>query len=577
MSVRVEDGCYVRISYKKEKSANQEEVKTPLTNFIILPKEFIRCEGGEHVKARIQPKSAASEQALIPPMTWESGQAFTRYFNQWGSTISTLNSPSPQLIKKLVFSHQGIPKRRGEHVLGRHGDVFLLGAKVVSRGGLLDRPPVVYVPRMGSNDALSGYLTEKLSFNDLPEREYHEFVAQLFPALLAMNTPEVMLPRIGWFFATPFKPLFLRMDGVGHFPHLAEIGESGSGKTGGLKPLYRMFGFDGDPFGANQKPFVLLLRLSETNAIPLWFDEYKPWKIPEEHRNALSEGLRKSYTGMLEERGRADQSVVGYRLVAPVVISGEMAFAEVALQERSIPSAPRRQTLIGVRGDSYRAAFKQVVSLPLSSFGIRYYAWTLGHDMHRHWEMSLQRAKEVLGTETPDRVIDNLAIMEYGLRCFARFGREHGVPAATLNPINDLLPSVLRSCRDLVTGRGISIAGPLEQFIGTLGTLVQVGRLQAGKHYYLKGETLYLAFGPCYGEFRKYMRETESESDRLSDVDYQRLLRENRHPQGYVRSDSVTPRWGPCGPIRSYAIDLAEAEHQGIDTSGFGRWSRSVE
>jgi hypothetical protein len=92
---------------------------------------------------------------------------------------------------------------------------------------------------------------------------------------------------------------------------------------------------------------VLLKLLSSTNSVPVFIDEYKPFDMPKHRRHTLHRYMRRLYTGEVESRGRADQTVVSYRLHAPLCLAGETRPIESALVERIITANPSKDTLPG--------------------------------------------------------------------------------------------------------------------------------------------------------------------------------------------------------------------------------------
>ena len=69
----------------------------------------------------------------------------------------------------------------------------------------------MYVPSGASLD-------KRIAYVKVDEDTFLEVAATVFRCLPLVNRPEVMLPVIGWFFATPMKPRF--MEKVGTFPTL---------------------------------------------------------------------------------------------------------------------------------------------------------------------------------------------------------------------------------------------------------------------------------------------------------------------------------------------------------------------
>jgi len=100
-----------------------------------------------------------------------------------------------------------------------------------------------------------------------------------------------------------------------------------------------------EPYSATETEFALLKLLSATNSVPVFIDEYKPYDMQRFRKNTLHRYMRRLYTGEVEERGRADQTVVTYRLAAPLCLAGETRPLEPALVERIVSSNPSKEEL----------------------------------------------------------------------------------------------------------------------------------------------------------------------------------------------------------------------------------------
>ena len=118
-----------------------------------------------------------------------------------------------------------------------------------------------------------------------------------------------MLPVLGWFFASPFKPRIMQL--IKRFPILWIWGTRGSGKTSLIKEVFwRLLGVWAaeqlDSFSVTQTKFALIKLLSATNSVPVFLDEYRPNDMSHHELNTIHRLLRSIYGGEVERRGRAD-------------------------------------------------------------------------------------------------------------------------------------------------------------------------------------------------------------------------------------------------------------------------------
>ncbi|MBK7832486.1 MAG: hypothetical protein IPJ56_09120 [Gemmatimonadetes bacterium] len=156
--------------------------------------------------------------------------------------------------------------------------------------------PVMYVPSGGSLD-------KRIEYVDCDEDTFLEVASTVFKHLPLVNRPEVILPILGWFFATPMKPRF--MEKVGTFLSLFVWGTRGSGKSmcivtscGDVRCPRRR------AYSATETEFALLKLLSSTRSVPVFIDEYKPTTSAERAPTRCTATCRRLVPG----RGRGAQS-----------------------------------------------------------------------------------------------------------------------------------------------------------------------------------------------------------------------------------------------------------------------------
>jgi hypothetical protein len=115
------------------------------------------------------------------------------------------------------------------------------------------------------------------------------------------------------------------------------IGEAGSGKSNTLERIILPVFSRSKILAAGQTTaFTLMKDAASSNTIPMALDEFKPSKTDKYRLDALLNHFRNSYDVQEGIRGRADQSIVSYELLAPLVVAGEEAADEAAIRERSI-------------------------------------------------------------------------------------------------------------------------------------------------------------------------------------------------------------------------------------------------
>jgi len=109
----------------------------------------------------------------------------------------------------------------------------------------------------------------------------------------------------------------------------------------------------------------MLKALSSTNAIPQWYDEFKKSDMKDYDIDNLLRFMRKSYSGEVESKGKADQTVENYKLEAPMVVMGEWNINQPAIMERVILI---RFTDVIKKDKEMQNAFGRLKELKLEAF-----------------------------------------------------------------------------------------------------------------------------------------------------------------------------------------------------------------
>lgn len=362
---------------------------------------------------------------------------------QWLGTDLEVRFLLPYLVQQ--WKNKGSPSALATGVLGRHGEYWIAPEYTLSATEIFDMhsAPIVYV------DPLR--VAPKVSY---PLGSTKEFLRQIYTKLPQINEPDVIWPILGWFMATPYKPL-LRAERI-FFPHLSLYGTTGAGKTGTLEGMFMpLMGYTAPAHSedCSTTPFVLLSLLASTNAIPVSLAEFRRSTLKETEWRTLLRTLLLAYDVGRDSRGRPSQTTVEYPLHAPLVLSGEDIVTDPAVQRRSITVGMTPQT-IKVGSDSYKA-FMILSTLPLSHFAASYIQYTLTMDQSavvNLWQESLQELVQILPSAVEERVQRNFATVLFGVRAYEAFMRYKGIKAQSISAERILGP--LQEVHGTAMGRG---------------------------------------------------------------------------------------------------------------------------
>lgn len=523
-----------------------------ISSFRIEPTERIRLDGGEIIVGDVTTdRGRVSTGVRFPREAWRSTRdllsALPTADMQWTGTDANV-----QGVLRMVAARQ-LPIRQETDTLGyvetADGPRWVAPDYVLGEDGARPEDVIAFC----SNGST---LPERVHYRSPDLDSARRIAPRVLTDLLALNEPGVLLPVLGWFFATPFRPRLLKL--LEHFPILWVWGTQGSGKSTLVKEVFwRLFGVTStEPYSATETEFALIKLLSSTNAVPVFLDEYRPADMPPRRLHVLHRFLRRLYGGEVEERGRANLTVTHYRLSAPVCVAGEARPDDPALVDRLVSVTPDRNRLDAC--PDYVSAYRRIQSVDLSVLTSPYLQWTLGRDTEADLTEAVDLADEVLeeipgGRSVSLRCRDNLRVVVFGIKMFHRFAEHLGVTGL---PAPDLRVALSASIVDLMDGEH-GAKSPLDLFVETCSVLAHTGRLFDGQHYVIVDGMTCLHFRSCWECYLEHQRRVGQEVPADRRV-IRRMLRENLERGGYVKELSKTVELGDRR-LRTVALDLDRA------------------
>jgi hypothetical protein len=253
-------------------------------------------------------------------------RSLTRWANRHGLSVQATSSDVQHLLRLLEQQSIMVPRVTGVPTAGWHQGSFVFPAPT----GTLGTPAFAYVA-----PEIDARWEDRLRLAPAtPDGE-------VAPALAALHRPDVMTPILGWVAAAPMRAL------CSQFPTLGVMGSAGAGKTTLVAEILQTFGFsDGTPITiSNTTPHGVWGMVGSTNAVPVWFDEYR-FGAREDGLRALDQSIRDAWNGSSALRGGMGDNksaLVTFPATAPLVVTGESAFQEQSHAERMvIVSLPRK-------------------------------------------------------------------------------------------------------------------------------------------------------------------------------------------------------------------------------------------
>jgi hypothetical protein len=554
--------------YYKKSSVKNEAVDIMVASFVIRPKELLVLEDNDCLVCDIKSSQGYDYAGIqLETTDWHSKQKLLKAI---GHQDCVWVGSDNDLQALCAYISSRVPVRKaGTKVVGLYKNMWVSEGLNITGEGISHEPSVI--PYEKGN----GAFYHKISYANLPDPEHQELVRSLYVDILQINEREVMLPLLGWFFATPVKEIV--RSNIGAFPSILIHGGQGSGKTSTAKMLMRLAGYKNPvPNKCDMKPFPMLKNLSATNGIPQFYDEFKASDLKDEVVDSLLRYIREIYDGELEQKGREDQTTVEYELLAPMAVLGEWNINQPAIRERVLMI---RFADSVKKNKEMREAFTRILSLPLEGFMPRYIQFCLTQDINGTLSSARKYVEAHFDSKSvAPRIVNNLAVMLLGLTLFQGYATHCGLPIAKIDP-QEFLDDQLKEITGTDSG---AVRSSVDQLIEELGIMWQKNEKQITSAvpgyepsvkqvpWWTRAEvnkrsSIAIRFNKVFPEFKEYAQRTKYEGDLLDKESYLKLFKECE----YVLS--------PSHPVdfdgkkqRCLCIDVEKTQAAGIDLEGFG-------
>lgn len=190
-------------------------------------------------------------------------------------------------------------------------------------------------------EAVSTYMIDIHKAPNL-STEMRPYIEDLFN----FNCPEVVINMVGWFVASHWRSVYLRL--FNQFPVLQIFGEAGSGKSQTVVMLSRLHWYMQDcglATASSYTPFTIDSKVNSSNSAPAIFDEYKPRELRAMRGKyeKMKDVLKNSYIGgdtgnrgTINKGGETSLGVIKSKCAAPLIFIGEAIENETAIVERCV-------------------------------------------------------------------------------------------------------------------------------------------------------------------------------------------------------------------------------------------------
>lgn len=356
-----------------------------VANFTIALKRTVALDEGGFVYYVTTPNG---REVPIENRVFQSDKKLADWASDLGYTWHGTTKDARELGRWITEQVPYHPFERGVRYAGLVGETFVL-----PEGESIGRKGVTFVPPVWDVS-----LDEKLFIRPGP------WEPDALWALSRLNEPAVITPVIGWICAAPLRSTFHA------FPTLHVVGSAGTGKSSMLEAALGMFGYRTRILITNTTELGISSHADTTNAYPMWYDEYRNGVRPDS-KLKLEQIVRDGWdmgTSFKGGIGEQKQALTRVTARAPMIVSGEEAFAEASLIERSVIV---HMPLTGRNPEALSA----LVSTPSVGIGRAYLEWVL--------DRLRSGVTPAMDVSTP-RAEHSRNVAAYGYALFRAFARE---------------------------------------------------------------------------------------------------------------------------------------------------------
>ncbi len=420
-----EGGCYYRISGDKRK---------PLTNFVIVPDRRIVSENAAQLQVALESANGHKHPIAFAASDFSNVRAFKSVLNQRSIDFSFFGSDSDLEMLKSYIATLKWDEVKGVAIVGIHEYekkyVFACANGTMdATGEPTDAIAMLNVPSLPRTEILS---KKRVDSDDL---------SNLGHLLTTYNDLLRTIPILAWVGGCFIKEHLASMKIK--FPHLALIGEAGSGKSNTMaKIVLPFFALEQVTAAPEVTPFSVLHNTSTSNLLPYALDEYKPSKIDGKKLNVIHNMLRVAYDRHVAQRGCADRTLDDYQHVAPVVIAGEESPNETAIRERTIEIMFSKKNLaVETHRSSFQSLERQSESIGNLGFTLLLEALNTPPKECREW---YNEGTIKVSHDLAPRMVNNISCCYAGLKLLEKVCIGYG------KSFSDVFGSTLDSCANCI-------------------------------------------------------------------------------------------------------------------------------
>lgn len=401
--------------------------------------------------------------------------------------------------------------------------------------------------------------TNILNYKELTKEELKE----LSPHLFNFNELRITSSLISMLPILFMKPLLIKK-GV-KTQHIVIYGEAGAGKSQTAETIIEPF-FSIDKNNtlscSNVTQFSLLKSLSNSNAIPVILEEYKPSFLSDTQRRLISDSLRNTYDCHTATRGTRNQQLINYTMLAPIVLIGEEGQEETAIKERSIILNFNKQ---GRKGKEESFYFLKYNSNLLNKLG----RTILNRIMKANIDELIERRRQLMEkfiseNITEDRVREAVGNILLGFTIIADLYKEYEIHFEEVAGVKivDVIDAINSNTFTEVLDESSNTKSIVDNTIELLGSMEETDVIFHNKDYVFVNNNSELALNitSLYPKLTKYVREYNVSTEIItSQRQFTKQLRKTSYFIDYknVKFNGISKK--------AYVLDIKTLEDKNIN------------
>lgn len=528
-----------------------------ISTFIMELKEIIKddLDGEFYYRADFISREY-SEELIFKAKEMNNKNDFMRLLQHPSFSFSgSLNDL--QEIKKIL-SNQAYETVRGVSFIGFHEvnkeRVFITQDRAINKD-------FESVEGITVNEELQIINTDILNQESISKEELELLSNHLFK----FNNLDITASLISILPVFMMKPLLMKKNIK--TPHLVIYGEAGAGKSQTIESILMPFySLDKENIlsCSNITQFSLLKSLSNTNALPVILEEYKPSFLAEHQVRLISDNLRNTYDCHNATRGTKSQKIINYPMVAPVVLIGEEGQEETAIKERSVILNFNKQSRIGKEKHfNFLKGHKRLVQ----KLGRSILNNILKADIDILIGRRLDLLENFLSEDiTEDRVKENIGNMLLGFDLILDIFRDLGLnfEKETEIKVTDVIESINKNVFREVLDENKVTKSVIDNTIELFSSMADIGK--AGYNYdftIVNNDELALSITSLYPKLTKFVREYDVSTEILTSS--RQFTRQLKNTEYFMTYKPV--KFGDKLK-RAYTLNMNILEEKNIDMEG---------